>query len=102
MGKAIRTFLTDWKYAFREFSVAGSGDAANVGGILGVDPKSFDRSLEVGGGGGGGGGDGGDGGDSKGEEATVGGGGGKSNKVVVVKAAGEIPTGPRGHGGKVG
>lgn len=93
MGKAIRTFLTEWKYAFREFSVAGSGDAANVGGILGIDPKSFDRSLEVGGG---------DRGDSKGEEATGGGGGGKSHKVVIVKAAGQIPTGPRGHGGKVG
>lgn len=92
MGKAIRTFLSDWKYAFREFSVAGSGEAANVGGILGVDPKSFDRSLE----GGGGGGVGGDGDSNSKGEATVG--GGKSN---VVKAAGEIPTGPRGHG-KVG
>lgn len=100
MGKAIRTFLSDWKYAFREFSVAGSGEAANVGGILGVDPKSFDRSLEGGGGGGGGGGGEGEGdGDSnsKGELGSGGGGG----KIKVVKAAGEIPTGPRGHG-KVG
>lgn len=96
MGKAIRTFLSDWKYAFREFSVAGSGEAANVGGILGVDPKSFDRSLE-----GGGGGEGeGDGDSNSKGEATVGSGGG-GGKIKVVKAAGEIPTGPRGHG-KVG
>lgn len=102
MGKAIRTFLSDWKYAFREFSVAGSGEAANVGGILGVDPKSFDRSLEGGGdGGGGGGGEGeGDGDSNSKGEATVGSGGG-GGKIKVVKAAGEIPTGPRGHG-KVG
>lgn len=93
MGKAIRTFLSDWKYAFREFSVAGSGEAANVGGILGVDPKSFDRSLE-----GGGGDEGGGDGDSNSKgEATVGG----EGKIKVVRAAGEIPTGPRGHG-KVG
>lgn len=103
MGKAIRAFLSDWKYAFREFSVAGSGEAANVGGILGVDPKSFDRSLEGGGGGGvgGGGGEGeGDGDSNSKGEATVGSGGG-GGKIKVVKAAGEIPTGPRGHG-KVG
>lgn len=97
MGKAIRTFLSDWKYAFREFSVAGSGEAANVGGILGVDPKSFDRSLEGGSGGGGGGEGGGDRDSNSKGESTVGGGG----KIKVVKAAGEIPTGPRGQG-KVG
>lgn len=98
MGKAIRTFLSDWKYAFREFGVAGGGDAANVGGILGVDPKSFDRSLEGGGNRGGGGGDeGGDGDNNSKGEAVVGGGG----KIKVVKAAGEIPTGPRVQG-KVG
>lgn len=108
MGKAIRTFLSDWKYAFREFSVAGSGEAANVGGILGVDPKSFDRSLLESSGGGGevGGADGDHGNNSKGGEATVGGGhgGGGGGKIKVVKAAaaGEIPTGPRGHSGKVG
>lgn len=104
MGKAIRTFLNDWKYAFREFSVAGSGEAANVGGILGVDPKSFDRSLESGDGGGGGGGEVGVDGDgnSKGGATVGGGSGGGAGKIKVVKAAaGEIPTGPRGHG-KVG
>lgn len=102
MGKAIRTFLSDWKYAFREFSVAGGGEAANVGGILGVDPKSFDRSLEGGGNrcgsvGGGGEEGGGDGNSNSKGEAAVGGGG----KIKVVKAAGEIPTGPRVQG-KVG
>lgn len=41
VGKAIRIFLSEWKYAYREFSVAGD----SLGGILGVDPKSFDRSM---------------------------------------------------------
>ena len=41
VGKAVRGFLTEWKYAFREFSVAGD----SVGGILGIDPKSFDKSM---------------------------------------------------------
>lgn len=31
VGKAIRSWLNDWKYAYREFSVAGD----NLGGILG-------------------------------------------------------------------
>ncbi|KAK4549984.1 hypothetical protein LTR36_002951 [Oleoguttula mirabilis] len=41
VGKAIRTFLNDWRYAFREFSVPG--DRNNVGGILGIDPRSYDK-----------------------------------------------------------
>ncbi len=41
VGKAIRSFLTEWKYAYREFSAAGD----SLGGILGVDPKSFDKST---------------------------------------------------------
>jgi len=41
VGKAIRSFLSDWKYAYREFSVAGD----SLGGILGVDPTSFDKSM---------------------------------------------------------
>ena len=41
VGKAIRSFLSEWKYAYREFSVSGD----SLGGILGVDTKSFDRSL---------------------------------------------------------
>jgi DNA-nicking Smr family endonuclease len=43
VGKAIRVFLNEWKYAFREFSV--SGDRNNVGGILGIDPTSFDKEM---------------------------------------------------------
>jgi hypothetical protein len=41
VGKAIRGFLSEWRYAFREFSVPGD----NLGGILGIDPKSFDKSM---------------------------------------------------------
>jgi hypothetical protein len=44
IGKAIRTFLTEWRYAFREHS--GPGDRGNMGGIVGIDPTSWDRSLE--------------------------------------------------------
>ncbi|KAJ9648560.1 hypothetical protein H2199_001415 [Coniosporium tulheliwenetii] len=43
VGKAVRAFLTEWRYSFREFSVPG--DRGNVGGILGIDPSSWDRSL---------------------------------------------------------
>ncbi|KAF2750690.1 CCCH zinc finger and SMR domain-containing protein [Sporormia fimetaria CBS 119925] len=43
VGKAIRAFLTEWRYAFREFSVPG--DRNNVGGILGIDPSSYDRTV---------------------------------------------------------
>ena len=46
VGKAIRLFLNDWKYAFREFSVPG--DRNNVGGILGIDPTSFDKNKVAG------------------------------------------------------
>lgn len=40
VGKAIRSWLSEWKYPYREFSV---GD--NLGGILGVNPRSFDRGI---------------------------------------------------------
>lgn len=43
VGKAIRAFLNEWRYAFREFSVPG--DRNNVGGILGIDPSSYDKSV---------------------------------------------------------
>ncbi|KAF2001156.1 hypothetical protein P154DRAFT_521885 [Amniculicola lignicola CBS 123094] len=43
VGKAIRSFLNEWRYAFREFSVPG--DRNNVGGILGIDPSSYDKSV---------------------------------------------------------
>jgi DNA-nicking Smr family endonuclease len=43
VGKAIRNFLNKWRYAYREFSVPG--DRNNVGGILGIDARSWDKSL---------------------------------------------------------
>jgi DNA-nicking Smr family endonuclease len=41
VGKAVRLYLNEWRYAFREFSVPG--DRNNVGGILGIDPTSFEK-----------------------------------------------------------
>lgn len=43
VGKAIRQFLNEWRYAFREFSVPG--DRNNVGGILGIDSSSYDKEV---------------------------------------------------------
>jgi hypothetical protein len=43
VGKAVRQHLNEWRYAFREFSVPG--DRNNVGGILGIDPSSYDRDA---------------------------------------------------------
>lgn len=43
VGKAIRGFLNEWRYLFREFSVPG--DRNNVGGILGIDPSSYDKTI---------------------------------------------------------
>lgn len=43
VGKAVRSFLNEWRYAFREFSVPG--DRNNMGGILGIDARSYDRTL---------------------------------------------------------
>ena len=43
IGKAVRAYLSEWRYAFREFSVPG--DRNNLGGIIGIDPSSYDREL---------------------------------------------------------
>lgn len=43
VGKALRNFLNEWRYAYREFSVPG--DRNNMGGILGIDARSWDKSL---------------------------------------------------------
>ncbi|KAG7292548.1 hypothetical protein NEMBOFW57_002583 [Staphylotrichum longicolle] len=43
VGKAVRGFLNEWRYAYREFSVPG--DRNSTGGILGIDARSWDRSL---------------------------------------------------------
>ena len=42
VGRAVRAWLNEWKYAFREFSAPG--DRGGVGGILGVDVGSFDKT----------------------------------------------------------
>ena len=43
VAKAIRAFLNEWRYAYREFSVPG--DRNSMGGILGIDARSWDKSL---------------------------------------------------------
>lgn len=43
VGRAIRSFLNEWRYAYREFSVPG--DRNSMGGILGIDARSWDKSL---------------------------------------------------------
>ncbi|KAK4043639.1 hypothetical protein C8A01DRAFT_12823 [Parachaetomium inaequale] len=43
VGKAVRSFLNEWRYAYREFSVPG--DRNSTGGILGIDARSWDRML---------------------------------------------------------
>ncbi|KAI9894682.1 MAG: hypothetical protein M1814_002038 [Vezdaea aestivalis] len=45
VGKAIRSFLNEWRYAFQEFSVPG--DRNSMGGILGINPASYDKELEL-------------------------------------------------------
>ena len=43
VGRAIRNFLNEWRYAYKEFSVPG--DRNSMGGILGIDARSWDKSL---------------------------------------------------------
>ena len=42
LSRAVRSFLDEWKYAYRDFSATGDRNAA--GGILGIDPTSFDKT----------------------------------------------------------
>lgn len=44
LSKAVRNFLNDWHYVYREF--AGPGDRNGMGGVVGIDPTSWDRALE--------------------------------------------------------
>ncbi|GAQ08416.1 hypothetical protein ALT_5737 [Aspergillus lentulus] len=44
IGKAVKAWLNEWKYLYREFSVPGER-GGYVGGILGIDPTSYDKSL---------------------------------------------------------
>ena len=46
VGKAIRSYLNDARYAFREFSVAGSASSGGSGGILGIDASSGGKGRE--------------------------------------------------------
>lgn len=101
VGRAIRNFLNEWRYAFREFSVPG--DRNSMGGILGIDARSYDQSL--------GGRDGTDGegtgragsGRQPGKEEVdildqgVEIGEGKVKLLVRDAASKEPPKGPRGH-----
>ncbi|TGZ83643.1 hypothetical protein EX30DRAFT_338258 [Ascodesmis nigricans] len=43
LGRAVKAFLDDWRYAYREFSP--NGDRNGYGGVLGIDPSSYDKSL---------------------------------------------------------
>jgi hypothetical protein len=44
VGKAVKIWLNEWKYVFREFSVPGER-GGYVGGVLGIDPTSYDKAL---------------------------------------------------------
>lgn len=86
VGKAIRGFLNEWRYAFREFSVPG--DRGNVGGILGIDPSSYDRNV----------------GERKAEEEANGAGadvsdgfvgGGSKIRIIRAEDMNNVPRGPR-------
>ena len=39
VGKAVRGWIGEWKYAAKEFSVAGD----SLGGLLGIDVRSYDK-----------------------------------------------------------
>ena len=58
VGKAVRNWLNEWRFAWREFALPGdgrstnsSGAGAGAGSILGVDARSWERGLSVDGGG---------------------------------------------------
>jgi hypothetical protein len=44
VGKAVRGWLNEWRYIFREFSVPGDR-GGNVGGVLGIDAASWDKNA---------------------------------------------------------
>ncbi|KAL9062202.1 MAG: hypothetical protein Q9157_009132 [Trypethelium eluteriae] len=101
VGKAVRAFLNEWRYAFREFSVPG--DRNNIGGILGIDATSFEKGgkgVKNGGSGDGeGDGSGEASGDGDGEKTADGEGSGNGSgngegKVRVLREQ-DIPKGPR-------
>ena len=103
VGKAIRGFLNEWRYAYREFSVPS--DRNNMGGILGIAARSWDKTLaREGPKGGGGGGGGGDDDDAK-EEVDILAqgveiGDGKVKLLVREASTKEPPRGPSGNRGR--
>ncbi|KAK2784236.1 hypothetical protein FQN51_004103 [Onygenales sp. PD_10] len=44
VGKAVKAWLNEWRYVFREFSVPGER-GGYVGGVLGIDPTTYDRNA---------------------------------------------------------
>ncbi|KAI1992110.1 hypothetical protein LOZ54_001868 [Ophidiomyces ophidiicola] len=46
IGKAVKNWLTDWQYVFCEFNVP-SERGGYIGGVLGIDPTSSDRSKRL-------------------------------------------------------
>ena len=46
VGKGVRVYLNDARYAFKEFSVAGSTSGGGSGGILGIDASSGGKGKE--------------------------------------------------------
>ncbi|EGC41386.1 CCCH zinc finger and SMR domain-containing protein [Histoplasma capsulatum var. duboisii H88] len=44
VGKAVKAWLNEWRYVFREFSVPGER-GGYIGGVLGIDPTSYDRNA---------------------------------------------------------
>ena len=44
VGKTIKTWLNEWRYLYREFGVPGE-KGGYVGGVLGIDPTSYDKAL---------------------------------------------------------
>ena len=47
VGKAVRSYLNDCRYVFREFSVAGSASGGGSGGILGIDAATAVQTSRV-------------------------------------------------------
>lgn len=44
VGKAVKVWLNELKYVFREFSVPGER-GGYVGGVLGIDPAAYDKEA---------------------------------------------------------
>ena len=90
----MRAFLNQWRYAFREFSVPG--DRNNVGGILGIDPTSFDKEGKAGkGAGGSADGEAEASGEASGDGEADGSGNGNGSSKVRILREEDIPKGPR-------